>query len=132
MKRATKKMVMSTILMGGMVLGAITLVAAEENDNSSLIEALNSENLGWRVSAAHLLGEYEDTSAVEPLIEMLRYDIGYTARSSAAIALLRIGDVRAIAALRNAANNDSNNMVRSVANEASIMLQVSMVKFALK
>ena len=132
MKRAANTTVMSAILMAGMVLGAITLVAAEENDTSRLIEALNSENLGLRVSAAHLLGEYEDTSAVEPLIEMLRDDIYYTARTSAAIALLRIGDIRAIAALRKAAINDSNDLVRSVANEASIMLQVSMVKFALE
>ena len=118
MKQATKTMVMSTILMAGMVLGAITLVAAEENDISSLIEALNSENLGQRINAAYLLGEYEDTSAVGPLIAMLQNDIKYSARTSAAIALLRIGDVSAIIALKNSSMNDSNDIVRSVANEA--------------
>ena len=129
MKQAMKARVMPAILMAGMVLGAVTIVAAEENDTVRLIEALNSENLGQRISAAHLLGEYEDTSAVRPLIAMLQNDSEYSARTSAAIALLRIGDIRAIAALKKSSLNDSNNIVRSVANEAYIMLQVSMVKF---
>lgn len=131
MKQAMKARVMSAILMTGMLLGTISLVAAEENDTARLIEELNSENLGQRINAAHLLGEYEDSSAVRPLIAMLQSDSEYSARTSAAIALLRIGDVRAIAALRKAAINDSSNMVRTVANEATIMLQVSMIKFAL-
>jgi len=130
MKQAMKARVMSAILMAGMVLGAVTLVAAEKNDTINLIKALNSENLGQRINAAYLLGEYEDTSAVGPLIAMLQNDIKYSARTSAAIALLRIGDVSAIIALKNSSMNDSNDIVRSVANEAYIMLQVSMVKFA--
>lgn len=130
MKQTMKARIMSAILMAGMVLGAITLVAAEKNNSLNLIEALNSENLGQRINAAHRLGEYEDTSAVEPLIAMLQNDSEYSARTSAAIALLRIGDIRAIVALKNSSMNDSNNIVRDVANEAYIMLQVSMVKFA--
>ncbi len=130
MKQAMKARVMSAILMAGMVLGAVTLVAAEENNTLNLIKVLGSENLGLRISAAHRLGEYEDTSAVGPLIAMLQNDSEYSARTSAAIALLRIGDIRAIAALKNSSMNDSNNIVRSVANEAYIMLQVSIVKFA--
>ena len=130
MKQALKTRVMSAILMAGMVLGAVNLVAAEEYDTENLIKILSSENLGLRTSAAYLLGEYEDTSAVGPLIAMLQNDIKYSARTSAVIALLRIGDVSAIIALKNSSKNDSNNIVRSVANEAYIMLQVSMVKFA--
>ena len=130
MKQAMKARIMSAILMAGMVLGAVTLVAAEENNTLNLIKALGSENLGLRIGAAHRLGEYEDTSAVGPLIAMLQNDSEYSARTSAAIALLRIGDIRAIVALKNSSMNDSNNIVRSVANEAYIMLQVSMVKFA--
>jgi len=61
---------------------------------------------------------------------MLQNDSEYSARTSAAIALLRIGDVSAIIALKNSSMNDSNDIVRSVANEAYIMLQVSMMKFA--
>ena len=105
MKQAMKARIMSAILMAGMVLGAVTLVAAEENNRLDLINALSSENLGLRISAAHRLGEYEDTSAVGPLIAMLQNDSEYSARTSAAIALLRIGDIRAIVALK--ARNDA-------------------------
>ena len=130
MKQATKIRVMSAILMAGIVLGAVTLVAAEKYDTIEIIKILSSKNLGLRTSAAYLLGEHEDTSAIGPLIAMLQYDSEYSARTSAAIALLRIGDVSAIAALKNSSRNDNNDIVRSVANEAYIMLQVSMVKFA--
>ena len=130
MKRATVTTVMSAVLTAGLILGAVNLAAAEENDTSRLIKALKSDNLGWRVSAAQLLGDNGETRAVKPLIKMLKTDYSYAARVSAAVALAKIGDKKALRALKRTSKHDQNQTVRTVALGAFGVLEKSNVQLA--
>ena len=115
MKRAMLTTVMSAVLTAGLILGAVNLATAEENEASRLIKALRSDNLGWRVSAAQLLGDNHEERAVKPLIRMLNSDYSYAARLSAAVALAKIGDKNALRALKRVSKHDRNQTVRTVA-----------------
>ena len=90
----------------------------EGKDEARLIAALNDENVGRRVSAIQLLGERQVEAAVDPLIEVLLKDAEYSARFSAAVALVKIGDVKALPALERAARRDRSKTVRHIAEVA--------------
>lgn len=83
-----------------------------------LIDALKHKNLSVRVSAAIILGEIQDSRAVEPLINSLlidAYDNGsWMFRAEAAKALGKIKDPRAIEPL-NILSNDKDSYVRETA-----------------
>ncbi len=132
MKRTTVTRTISAMLTAGMILGAVISVAAEEDETTRLIKALRADNLGRRVSAAHILGENREVRAVEPLIQMLENDLKYSARISAAIALAQIGDKIALSALKHSAINDSDETVRSVARGAIFEIGKSDVKIAVE
>ena len=89
--------------------------AGISSENAWLIQVLDDENVGRRWSAVQLLGERRVTEAVEPLIELLRGDEEYSVRFSAAVSLLKIGDVRALPALKRAAQRDRSKTVRHIA-----------------
>ena len=130
MKRAKFTTVMSAVLTAGLILGAVNLATAEENEASRLIKALRSDNLGWRVSAAQLLGDNQEVSAVKPLIRMLKSDYSYAARVSAAVALAKIGDKKALRALKRVSKHDRNQTVRTVALGAYEVLENSGTQLA--
>ena len=130
MKRAMLTTVMSAVLTAGLVLGAVNLAAAEDNEATRLIKALTSKNLGWRVSAAQLLGDNHEERAVKPLIKMLNTDYSYAARVSAAVALAKIGDKKALKALKRISKHDRNQTVRTVALGAFEVLENSNVQIA--
>ena len=130
MKRATVTTVTSAVLTAGLILGAVNLATAEDNDTKRLIKALKSDNLGWRVSAAQLLGDNQEERAVKPLIRMLNRDFSYAARLSAAVALAKIGDKKALKALKKTSKHDQNKTVRTVALGAFVVLEKSNVQFA--
>ena len=130
MKRAMLTTVMSAVLTAGLVLGAVNLATAEEDETTRLIKALTSDNIGWRVSAAQLLGENQEQRAVKPLIRMLKTDISYTARVTAAVALVNIGDKKAIKTLKRVSKHDRNQTVRTVASGAYKMLENSNAQIA--
>ena len=132
MKRTTVTRTISAMLTAGMILGAVISVAAEEDETTRLIKALRAENLGRRVSAAHILGENKEVRAVNPLIRMLENDIKYSARVSAAVALAQIGDKEALSALKNSARNDRDGNVRTVARGAIFEIERSDVKIAME
>ena len=132
MKRTTVTRTISAMLTAGMILGAVIPVAAEEDETTRLIKALRAENLGRRVSAAHILGENKEVRAVKPLIRMLENDIKYSARVSAAVALAQIGDKKALSALKNSARNDKDGNVRTVARGAIFEIERSDVKLAVE
>ena len=94
---------------------ASTSAAGVNSDDARLIKALSNDNIGWRVSAAQLLGERQVEAAVEPLIKVLLQDKEYAARFTAAVALLQIGDVQALPALKQAAQRDRSKTVRHIA-----------------
>ena len=132
MKRTTVTRTISAMLTAGMILGAVISVAAEEDETTRLIKALRAENLGRRVSAAHILGENKEVRAVKPLIRMLENDIKYSARVSAAVALAQIGDKEALSALKNSARNDKDGNVRTVARGAIFEIERSDVMLAVE
>ena len=132
MKRTTLTRTISAMLTAGMILGAVIPVAAEEDATSRLIKALRADNLGRRVSAAHILGENKEARAVEPLIRMLENDLKYYARISAAVALAQIGDKTALRALKHSAIYDSDGNVRTVARGAIFEIERSDVKIVME
>jgi HEAT repeat protein len=93
-------------------MSALTYADAKSTD---LIRLLNSENRGWRYSAARLLGERKVDEAVEPLMKQLKVEKDPSVRIVIAQALHKIGDPRAIEALREAAKTDRNRTVRHLA-----------------
>ena len=108
----------STVLTAGIMTGMIFPFAAEKHETIGLIKALRSDNLGRRVSAAHILAENGEVKAIKPLIRMLKSDHKYSARFSAAVALAQISDKKALKALKFSAKYDRNENVRTVAGDA--------------
>ena len=119
MKRETARATIIGLMTVGLIMGAVTPVVATEilNDttNGILIEALKSENIGWRVSAAQLLGDRKETGAVDALIEMATTDTEFQSRMAAIVALYKIADSRAILPLMRISTDDENKTVRRVA-----------------
>ena len=132
MKRTMVTRTISNMMTAGMILGAVIPVAAEEDESTRLIKALRAGNIGWRVSAAQILGENKEVRAVKPLIRMLQKDLKYSARVSAAVALAQIGDKKALRALKKSARNDRNGTVRTVARGAIFEIERSDVKLAVE
>ena len=130
MKRAILTTRMSAVLAAGLTVGAVNLATAEKSDTKKLIKALTSDNIGWRVSAAQILGDNQEERAVKPLIRMLNNDFSYAARLSAAVALAKIGDKKALRALKKVSKHDRNQTVRTVALGAHEMLENSSAQLA--
>ncbi|UCE20292.1 MAG: HEAT repeat domain-containing protein [Gemmatimonadota bacterium] len=107
------------------LLGMFSLSYADAK-NADLIEMLSSENRGWRYSAAQLLGERKVAEAVEPLIERLKVEKDSSLRLVVLQALHKIGDPKAIPALKKVANSDRNRTVRHMA----AVLATNMEKYA--
>ena len=121
---------MSAVLAVGLTVGAVNLATAEKNNTKKLIKALTSDNLGWRVSAAQILGDNQEERAVKPLIRMLNNDFSYAARVSVAVALAKIGDKKALRALKKVSKHYRNQTVRTVALGAHEMLENSNAQLA--
>ncbi len=75
------------------------------------VAALQSDNLGVKQSAASYVAEYQLKGAVEPLIQVLKFDKVESARMSAALALASLDDVQARAAVEEAALYDGSDKV---------------------
>ena len=118
MQRTTITKVIITVLAAGMITGVAFPFAAEKYQTIRLIKALRSDNLGLKVGAAQILAENRELKAVKPLIRMLKRDLKYFARFSAAVALAQIGDKKALRALKFSARYDRNENVRTVAEDA--------------
>lgn len=113
-KEQTMKNTLTILLIAGVLFYITPNLMAEESNNARLISALKSDNIGWRVDAARLLGEAADMNSVEPLIDVLKNDENSSARISAAVALYKIGDRSAMKALKTSAKHDPNKTVRTV------------------
>ena len=127
MLRFARKMypVVTTVTLVCFLFGMSTLSHADAK-NTDLINMLSSENRGWRYSAAKLLGERKVEEAIEPLIEQLKVEKDYSVRIVIAQALHKIGDPRAITALKETAKTDKNKTVRHLA----AVLAADLEKFA--
>jgi HEAT repeat protein len=78
---------------------------------ANFIVALACDNLGVRQSAANYVAIYRLTSAVEPLIQLLKTDKVESMRMAAALALVSLGGSPARVAVEEAALYDGSEKV---------------------
>lgn len=85
----------------------------ETNPNTiaSLINGLNSENLGLKSSCAYMLGELHISTAVIPLMKILRRDENEDLRIAAALALYKIGTPMSVNAVKQSIRFDDSERV---------------------
>lgn len=88
-----------------------TKVKITENTVSSLIEGLNSANLGLKSSSAYMIGELQLSKAVIPLMRILHQDENEEIRIAAALALYKIGSPIAIHAVKQSIKFDESERV---------------------
>ena len=109
----------------GAVVGAIAKVA-EENRNDTqalnlLVDALNDSVADVRSEAAAVLGNLKYQPAIPALIELLEHPQGET-RKSAALSLMKIGDLQAIDSLQAALERESEpNIKKAIALAISLL-----------
>jgi bilin biosynthesis protein len=107
------------------VIGAIAKVAqekAEERAYNILINALNDPAENVRCEAAALLGNLTYRAAIPTLTQLLQHREGET-RKAAALALMKIGDRRAIESLESALERESEENVQKAIALAISLLQ---------
>jgi hypothetical protein len=88
-----------------------TKVNVTQNTVQSLIEGLNSENLGLKSSSAYMIGELQLSKAVIPLMRILHQDENEDIRIAAALALYKIGSPVAIHAVKQSIRFDDSERV---------------------
>ena len=86
-----------------------------ENTILSLLEGLDSDNLGLKTSCAYMLGKLKVSDAVIPLMKILRKDESEQARISSALALYKIGTPLSINAVKQAIKFDESERVSNLA-----------------
>ena len=93
------------------------LKKADNRDNTiaSLLEGLSSENTGLKSGSAYMLGELKVTSAVIPLMKVLRNDSNVQVRIAAALALYKIGTPISINAVKKAIRFDESGRLKKLA-----------------
>jgi len=80
----------------------------------NLLAGLESDNLGLNISSAYMLGEYQCSKAVIPLLKMLKSSVREEARIAAALALYKIDDARGIFAVKQAIKFDDSDRVKKL------------------
>ena len=80
----------------------------------NLMNGINSDNQGLRMSSAYLLGEFKSDEAVIPLMKILKSDDNEQSRIMSALSLLKIGDARGIFAIKQAIQFDESERVRKM------------------
>ena len=86
-----------------------------QNTIASLIEGLNSDNIGLKTGCAYLLGELNLTEGIIPLMRLLRNDESEEVRICAALALYKIGTPISIFAVKQAIRFDESERVSKLA-----------------
>jgi hypothetical protein len=81
---------------------------------TNLMNGVNSDNKGLRMSSAYLLGEFKANEAVIPLMRILKNDENEESRIMSALSLLKIGDSRGLFAIKQAIQFDESNRVRKM------------------
>jgi hypothetical protein len=81
------------------------------NTVASLMEGLNSENIGLKSSSAYMIGELQLSKAVIPLMKVLHQDENEEMRIAAALALYKIGSPIAINAVKQSIKFDDSERV---------------------
>jgi hypothetical protein len=84
-----------------------------EGIEANLINGLNSNNHGLRVSSAYYLGEMKSDRAVIPLLKLLRNGETEAAKIIAAISLYKIDSGIGMYRLKWLSQNEENEMLRA-------------------
>jgi HEAT repeat protein len=79
---------------------------------ATLLNGLNSQNQGLVISSSQKLGKLQSSTAVIPLMTMLKSNNDESCKIAAALALYNIGDKRGIYAIKKAAKFDDSSKVR--------------------
>ncbi|MEL7351956.1 MAG: HEAT repeat domain-containing protein, partial [Cyanobacteria bacterium J06560_5] len=98
------------------VVGALTSLVQEENDEkalNSILNALNDESAMVRSEAAAALGKLSNAAVVPQLVAVLN-DEDVDVRKTAAMAMMKIGDGSAIAPLQAALAQESDDSIQPV------------------
>lgn len=81
---------------------------------TNLMNGVNSENQGLKMSSTYFLGELKSDKAVIPLMKILKTEDNEESRIMAALSLLKIGDSRGIFAIKQAINFDDSERVQKM------------------
>ena len=107
-----------TILLTCLLIGASyaegspkEITKISQNTVLSLKNGLKSENLGLKSSCIYMLGELKISSAVIPLMKILRENENDDLRIAAALALYKIGTPLAINAVKQSIRFDESKRV---------------------
>lgn len=95
------------------VVRSMNTLAVEKN----LIQGVDSDNTGLKVSSAYQLGEIKSEKAVLPLLKMLRDGQNEEERIAAALSLTKIGTDKALYFVKSAARFDQSKRVRELCNK---------------
>jgi len=85
-----------------------------ENTVESLLNGINSENVGLKTSAVSVSGKIKETKAVIPLMRLLKSSDDERVRIQAAVSLHEIGDARGMYAIQRAIRFDSSERVKRI------------------
>jgi len=112
------KFLITTLLLTSLLIG-VSLASGnpkerteiKQNTILSLMLGLYSENVGLKSSCAYMLGELKISTAVIPLLKILRENENEDLRIAAALALYKIGSPIAINAVKQSIKFDDNERV---------------------
>ena len=100
------------------VLLTSTLLLANNPENKNtektLLDGLNSDNLGLQVSSAVMLGELKSESAVNSLTKALRNSADIRLRKAAAQSLAKIGTERSLFVIKQEIRFNDDETVRTI------------------
>jgi HEAT repeat protein len=85
-----------------------------QNTEKTLLEGLNSDNLGLQVSSAVMLGEIKSENSVNALTKALRNSDDTRLRKAAAQSLAKIGTERSLFVIKQAIRFDDDENVRTI------------------
>ena len=97
-----------------------------ESDVNNLIRCIESENTGVRFWGVFFAGEYNVREAVLPLIKILQQNNDEYIREIAVHSLYRIGDIRGLLAIREAAKYDNSDDVKKLCDTLVKQLNLSL------
>ncbi len=81
---------------------------------NNLLEGIDSENQGLKLSSAYFLGEIQSDKAIIPLLEILHSSDEYSAKQVAALALYKINSARGMFAIKQAIKFEENAQTRRI------------------
>ena len=88
-----------------------TTVKITDNTIETLINGLNTNNIGLQSSSAYMIGELQLSQGVIPLLKILHTEKNEELRIAAALALYKIGSPTAIYAVKQAIRFDDSQRV---------------------